>query len=156
MRGTGWLWLALALLLLAGGGAAVYVMTRGLRNNNPGNLRRTSNDTWLGLAPEQTDPEFVQFVSPEYGIRAMYVTLKTYYRDRYGLGTLEQMINRWAPPVENDTEAYIDAVSRRTGIVRNARVTDADFPKLISAIIAQENGIDPYTTATIGRGISLA
>ncbi len=55
---------------------------RGFRNNNPGNIRH--GEPWLGLAEDQTDPDFCQFVSVEYGIRAMFRILET-YREKYGL-----------------------------------------------------------------------
>jgi hypothetical protein len=78
---------------------------RGIRNHNPGNLRRSS-DPWQGLAPEQTDREFFQFTSPKWGIRALARTLIV-YQDRGGLKTIDQMISRWAPPNENNTGAYV-------------------------------------------------
>ena len=51
---------------------------RGERNNNPGNIRHGSK--WQGLSAQQTDPSFCQFVSPEYGIRAIYKLLQTYQK----------------------------------------------------------------------------
>lgn len=155
MRGGTWLIVgAVTVLLLAGGGTAVYVMTRGLRNNNPGNIRKSA-DKWLGLAAEQTDDEFFQFVSPEYGIRAMAVILRN-YRNRYGLRTIRQIITRWAPPVENNTDAYIAAVSSKVGLGPDEMVFEADIPRLIDAIIAHENIVNPYTIATIEKGVALA
>lgn len=77
--------------------------TRGFRNNNPGNIRH--GEEWLGLAEEQTDPDFFQFVSVEYGIRAMFKILEI-YREKYHLTTIDDIISRWAPPTENDTQPY--------------------------------------------------
>lgn len=154
MRGSTWLLIGVGVLLLAGGGTAVYVKARGLRNNNPGNIRHGASK-WQGMAPEQTDAEFVQFVSPEYGIRAIAVTLNT-YRDRYGINTIERIISRWAPSNENDTESYIKSVERKTGIARNAVLQKADYPAVIAAIITHENGLNPYTMATIESGVALA
>ena len=85
-------------------------LPRGLRNNNPGNLRR-SNDNWQGLAPEQTDPQFFQFTAPEWGYRALIKTLQT-YRRKHGLQTIAELISRWAPANENNTSAYIRSVCR--------------------------------------------
>lgn len=155
MRATAILWILAGLLLLAGGGA-VYTMTRGLRNNNPGNIREGQGDRtwWQGERPTDDDAAFEEFETPEYGIRAMAVILKNYLRQ--GRATIEQIISRWAPANENDTEAYINAVSRATGIPRTQPVSEADFPVLIAAMIKHENGIQPYSFATIEKGVSLA
>ncbi len=143
-----------AVLLLAGGGVAVYDMTRGLRNNNPGNIRKGITK-WLGLSDQQTDPDFFQFQTPAFGIRAMATTINT-YMTRYGLNTITGIISRWAPPSENDTQAYIDAVSSDTGIGPDDVISDADMPALIAAIIKHENGVNPYSVDVINNGIALA
>lgn len=127
---------------------------RGIRNNNPLNIRHGSSQ-WQGMSPEQTDPEFVQFIAPEWGIRAAAVTLRT-YRNKYGLNTLAQIIARWAPPTENNTEAYIRSVSSRSGIAPDQVVTDADLPALLEAMTKHENGIQPYTLAQFSDGVSRA
>lgn len=88
---------------------------RGLRNNNPLNIRRTTTK-WLGLAPTQTDPEFCQFQTLDYGWRAAFRLLTHSYFEKYGLDTIRKIISRWAPPSENNTAAYITSVSRITGI----------------------------------------
>ena len=85
-------------------------LPRGLRNNNPGNIRR-SKDNWQGLAPEQTDPQFFQFTAPEWGYRALIKTLQT-YRKKHNLQTIAEMIGRWAPTNENNTSGYISRVCR--------------------------------------------
>lgn len=144
-----------ALVLLSGAGAAtaVYTMTRGLRNNNPGNIRRGAN--WQGMAATQTDSAFIQFLTPEYGIRAIAKLMQTY--QKLGLQTIRQIINRWAPPTENNTDAYIAAVSRDMGIGPDTVLLyAASLPRLITAIIRHENGVQPYDAATIVKGIQLA
>lgn len=88
---------------------------RGLRNNNPLNIRRTATQ-WLELAPTQTDPEFCQFQTLEYGWRAAFRLLSNTYYAKYGLDTIRKIIGRWAPPIENNTAAYVAAVSQITGI----------------------------------------
>ena len=88
---------------------------RNIRNNNPLNIRR-SKDKWQGLDAKQNDPSFFKFESMEMGWRAAFVILtKTYYH-KYRLFTIRKIISRWAPPAENDTEAYIKRVSDLTGI----------------------------------------
>lgn len=70
---------------------------RGLRNNNPLNIRRNKIQ-WQGLADEQTDREFCVFRSLEYGIRAAFLVLRTYIT-KYRLTSVAQVIGRWAPPM---------------------------------------------------------
>jgi hypothetical protein len=130
------------------------VLARGIRNNNPGNIRRTET-RWQGERSEVTDPVFEEYETPEDGIRAMAVILRT-YRVHHGLNTIEGIIARWAPPVENDTAAYADTVSRRMGVPLTAELSDQDLPALIAAIIQVENGIQPYDVATIERGVQAA
>ena len=71
-------------------------LPRGIRNRNPGNIRK-SGDRWKGLAPLQSDPAFFIFETPLWGIRAMATILRNYQR-RHGLKSLVQIIGRWAPP----------------------------------------------------------
>ena len=88
---------------------------RNIRNNNPLNIRR-SKDKWQGLDAKQSDSSFFKFESMEMGWRAAFVILtKTYYH-KYRLFTIRKIISRWAPPAENDTEAYVKRVSDLTGI----------------------------------------
>ena len=84
-------------------------MSRGLRNNNPGNIRR-SKVKYQGEVSPSRDPEFKEFETMAYGYRAMFVLLDT-YRSRYGLTTIRQMLNRYAPPKENFTEGYVRFVA---------------------------------------------
>ncbi|WP_294909520.1 structural protein [Tatumella sp. UBA2305] len=122
-------------------------ISRGIRNNNPGNIRW--GDEWLGLVQpsERTDTEFCQFISPQYGIRAMIVILRN-YQIKYGLNTLFSIINRWAPPDENNTDDYIDNIS---GIIGVDKFYILDLSRnqmviaIIKAIIFHENGSQPYT-----------
>ena len=93
-------------------------MTRGIRNNNPLNIRRSSTH-WQGARKEQTDKSFVQFETMAYGYRAAWKILQTYY-ERFRIQnkdyTVRNIISRWAPRTENDTEAYIMNVLRMSGI----------------------------------------
>lgn len=129
---------------------------RGVRNNNPGNLERNKT-VWQGMAEDQSDERFVTFASPEYGIRAMARVLKNYGR-RHGLRTVEQIISRWAPASENQTDSYIQHVSQELQ-VSPTELLNLDDPdllgRLIRAIIQHENGASPYDDETIARGIAL-
>jgi hypothetical protein len=123
---------------------------RGIRNNNPLNIRVGNN--WQGEV-QNTDGEFEQFESVVMGIRAAAKLLKT-YRDKYGFNTIEQIITRWAPPEENNTAAYIKSVEARTGIARDRQLATDDYKALISAMIFHENGAQPYTIADIDAGFN--
>lgn len=132
--------------------------TRGIRNNNPGNIRW--GDDWQGLVPQaqRTDKSFCQFISPEYGIRAMIVILRNYQR-KYGLKTITEIIQRWAPPNENDTQAYINSVSKATDIDADKAIDLSDRCRLIpllQAIIKHENGSQPYEYDILVRALALA
>ena len=131
-------------------------LPRGIGNRNPGNIRRSS-DRWKGLATLQSDPAFFVFETPLWGIRAMAVILCNYQR-RHGLKTLTQIINRWAPAGENDTAAYIKAVSRAMGADPRAPLDlrkGTPLRDLIAAIIRHENGLQPYDPETIDMAIDL-
>lgn len=142
----------IALIALFGG--VKVAQARGERNNNPGNIRH--GDKWQGMAPTQTDKSFVQFVSPEYGIRALAKILKN-YQERHKLKTIAEIINRWAPPSENDTSSYIAAVSAKLNIDPHAVINVNDYlPELTKAIIKHENGYQPYSDEVIKRGIALS
>lgn len=82
--------------------------TRGIRNNNPANIRQGCY--WVGLAEKQTDREFCQFKTMTWGVRALLVTLRTYVM-KHKLGTIRDIIYRWAPPSDgNKTEKYVEFV----------------------------------------------
>lgn len=83
------------------------MIPRGIRNNNPANIRK--GDKWQGMSATQTDKAFVQFVSMTWGVRALLKTLKTYVT-KHHLHTVEEIISRWAPNNENNTTAYIKTV----------------------------------------------
>lgn len=132
-------------------------LPRGIRNNNPGNIRR-SNDPWQGLAAEQEDPEFFQFESAPYGIRALARILIT-YQDKYMLSNVGEIIDRWAPPHENDTGAYARHVAAQIGVSTGDTINVQRYSvmrPLVEAIIKHENGVQPYTDAQIDRGLALA
>ena len=89
-------------------------LPRGLRHNNPGNIRINS-DLFQGEIRPSKDKSFKQFNTMAYGYRAIFKILSNYYRN-YKLDTIRKMIGRWAPENENDTDAYIKAVSDYAGI----------------------------------------
>lgn len=143
--------------------------TRGFLNNNPGNIDRGAVP-WRGeirnvelctndvQRKELTHGRFCVFESPVLGIRAMAKNLLAYH-DRLGYDTVEQYINRWAPPNENNTQAYIANVAGRIGVTPDAPV-DIHDPKVMSAlidgIIRVECGGMPYDGDEIAEGMKMA
>jgi len=110
---------------------------RGLRNNNPGNIR--ASDPWQGMIG--TDPAgFAVFKDISWGIRAMAKDLTSKINNGYD--TLQEIIYRWAPPTENDTEAYLDYMIGSTLFARNQQLTAtaATVKKIIRGIIDVELG----------------
>ena len=98
------------------------MLPRGIRNNNPLNIRR-GKDQWQGLRAQQTDASFCQFESLEYGWRAAFYLLTRTYYHKYRLFTIRAIINKWAPPHENLTSTYIENVCR---LMDSARRSDGD------------------------------
>ncbi|HCT7329241.1 TPA: structural protein [Proteus mirabilis] len=118
---------------------------RGERNNNPGNIRHGSK--WQGLSAQQTDKDFCQFVSPEYGIRAIFKLLETYQK-KYKLNTVESIIDRYAPPNENNTAGYINRAAKDIGVSANEPINVSSKPvaiALATAIVGVELGYQPYS-----------
>lgn len=115
-------------------------MTRGQRNNNPLNIRRTA-DRWYGMSPKQTDREFIVFVNLEYGIRAAIKLIRRYIQ-HYSCDSVRKIIYRWAPPCENDTESYIAYVTTKVGIMESEHIKHDDMKticKIISAMAQVES-----------------
>ena len=115
-------------------------LPRGLRNNNPGNIRKNS-DVFQG-EKTSSDKEFKQFKSMAYGYRAISKILSNYYRN-YKLDTIRKMISRWAPENENNTDAYIKAVSDYAGIPADDPINVNDREQMIRIVAGMskvENG----------------
>lgn len=129
---------------------------RGIRNNNPGNLEFSKSNPWAGQTGD--DGRFAKFETPEHGIRALGRNLLSYQRQ--GIDTVGDIINRWAPPTDNNnTDAYIKAVCDQLGVAANEPL-DASNPDtlkaLCAAIIHHENGSQPYSDQQLSSGVSAA
>ncbi len=128
---------------------------RGLRNNNPGNIRNSST-VWQGEITPSKDKSFKQFSSMAYGYRAVIKLLQN-YRKLYNLKTVAELINRWAPPTENKTGAYITRVCKEMQ-VPSTHVLDindkATMCAMAAAISIVENGV-PAVMADVERGWEL-
>ncbi|EHC9995809.1 hypothetical protein MLN09_24365 [Escherichia coli] len=129
---------------------------RGIRNNNPGNLEYSKTNPWVGQTGD--DGRFAKFETPEHGIRALGRNLLSYQRQ--GIDTVSDIINRWAPPSDNNnTEAYIQAVCAQLGVTPDQPL-DASNPDTLKAlcasIIQHENGSQPYSDQQLATGVSAA
>lgn len=118
-------------------------MTRGYRNNNPLNMRH-DNDKWLGEVVPSQDGAFKQFETMAWGYRAAFKLLHNYQKNN-GCRILSDFINRWAPPSENNTSAYVSTVAKRAGL---SDVSEIDTLKgdtmraVVSAMSYVENGVE--------------
>ncbi len=115
---------------------------RGLRNNNPLNIRHSA-DTFRGEV-EGTDRAFKTFSYMSYGYRAAFVILGTYLSR--GLNTIEKIISRWAPPSENNTFDYVEIVELLSDVPRDKVLTatdGADYIQIVAAMSFVENETAP-------------
>jgi len=106
-------------------------LPRGLRNNNPLNIRRNPANRWQGLAPESLDDSFCTFISLEYGARAALKLIRNYLiYPAFKCKTPADIIKRWAPPSENDTAAYIARVETISGVTHNKPIKFSERAKV--------------------------
>jgi len=127
-------------------------LPRGLRNNNPLNIR-LSKTVWQGQTNSlhskdslpsggQGEASFCQFSSLAYGFRAAFRLIHT-YMTKYGLRNITQIIMRWAPPSENNTSAYVHAVTEMSGINALETLDWHDEKQMVAVVQAMayvENG----------------
>ncbi|WP_296254720.1 MULTISPECIES: structural protein P5 [unclassified Pseudomonas] len=141
---------------------------RGVRNNNPGNIEYDPRNQWQGqLAPDSAlEERFARFDTAENGIRALAKLILAYrskagipHAGDAGVDTIREVISRWAPGVENDTEAYINALAAGVGAQPDQPIDIADRKTLIAlttGIILHENGTVPYAPSIIYAGVQRA
>ena len=141
--------------------------SRGEKNNNPHNIRHSASQ-WQGARKEQTDKSFVQFENMAYGYRAAWKILQSYYQRFSEQGkelTVRNIITRWAPPKENNTESYIRIVLILSGIREKETLLPPNdvesydrLSRLLSAMTTMECGIrqKQIDTEDIYKGYKLA
>ena len=130
------------------------VTPRGIRNNNPLNIR--IGNTWLGERANPVDQEFEEFVSMEYGLRAAFLILRRYIR-RYKKNTVTSIVSTWAPHNENNTLRYIDTVCHKTGLEPTQPIDYEDgvtMCKLVAAMAIVECG-QPINIKTIEKAYQM-
>lgn len=126
---------------------------RGVRNNNPLNIRINPANKWQGKVAEgeNTDGAFEQFADPIMGLRAAMVLLINHY-ERRDADTVAKLVAIWAPPSENDVQAYVFAVATKLGVHPNDVIDVRDpnvLAPLVEAMVRHENGVQPYSRAQI-------
>jgi hypothetical protein len=127
---------------------------RGITNKNPGNIRPGS-EPWKGQIAID-DHNFCVFDTEVDGLRALAKQLLAYH-DHHGLTTIRQYIDRWAPPVENDTGHYVSDVCARcmSGPDDAYDLHHApDLDLIMKAIVHHEQGQQPYTDAQFDEAIA--
>lgn len=153
------------------------MMTRGIRNNNPLNIRFNASNNWRGKVMSTPNgqlvsrdhPTFEEFVSMDYGFLAALNLIGNTYMHRYHLNTPSAIIARWAPASENNTDGYIKTVCRLTGIGGEEVISNHDrkLREIVWAMAQVECGAEikqfrddldkawaayePKTAKTVGR-----
>jgi len=141
------------LLILSTG---VYLMNRkpiNVRNNNPLNIRFNKKNKWNGQTGESGG--FAVFESPEYGFRAAYKLIST-YQTAYDLYSVKEIISRWAPDSENDTQGYIDFITEKLNKWEWTPVTRQEIAPLLYYMAQFEGAKDAFTIEQVNAGIGLA
>ncbi len=126
-------------------------LSRGIRNNNPGNIRQ-SVSRFKGEVTPSEDEQFKQFESMEWGYRAMFLVIHN-YNQLYGINTLDRIISRWAPACENHTVEYIKTVAKRLGRPTHCCIDSLDRETMVAMVGAMswvENGVAPVTEEVDG------
>lgn len=130
-------------------------MSRGLRNNNPGNIRQ-DKDKWQGEIIPSQDKSFKQFSSMAYGYRALIKLLQN-YRKFHNRQTIAEFINRWAPPCENNTSGYIARVCKEMEVPPTyiPDVNDKATMCAFAAAISQVENAVPAVMEDVYKGWEL-
>ncbi len=111
-------------------------LPRGFRNNNPGNLVKTSIP-WNGEVAVNTDGKFEQFIELRYGIRAL---MRDIINDvNKGKTSVKALITEFAPAFENNMTAYIASVIANVGFSVIPELTQENLIAICKAIIFVEN-----------------
>ena len=129
----------------------------GLRQHNPGNIRLSAKNKWQEALPPQPGDEFVRFKAPQWGIRAIAKIIINY--DKRGISSPYDFAKTWAPPTENDTDAYAAHIAQALGVELYDYIDLDSFEvalPLIKTVILHENGRNPYKEKVIIEGLRMA
>ncbi len=140
------------------GGISIGSAPRGVRANNPLNIESNANNNWVGKVSPSVDSRFETFRAPEYGFRAGAILLRDSYQGRYGLETIEEIIYKFAPSHENDSDNYASFVASQLGINANEPInlsSDATLAKMLHAMSVMEVG-RYYSLEQAQEGVRMA
>lgn len=124
---------------------------RGIRNNNPGNLNYVGQNG--ATLENHATPRFARFNSAFEGFAALGKQIKAYYNGTskaagyQKLQSVEDIISRFAPASENNTQGYINKLSKMLGVGRGDSLNIHDpqvLATLMNGITQIENGKNPY------------
>lgn len=128
--------------------------SRAERNNNPGNLEFRGQ---TGAVPEDGSGRFAKFGSASEGVSALVKQLQRY--GSRGIDSLDKIISKYAPPNENDTQAYIDVLSQKLGVAPGEKL-DLNDPSTLSGLVKgisrHESGSDFLSNQDVLSGINMA
>ena len=112
-----------------------------IAKNNIFNIRQGAK--WQGMTG--TKKGFVEFESRKMAMRAWLMLMRT-YRRRYGCTTIRQIVSRYAPPNENDTDGYIEYCCRQMDMnPDDVLIFDSEYIKLATAMARMETGAEINT-----------
>lgn len=131
----------------------VYRPSRNVRNNNPLNIRFSESNQWEGQTGH--DGSFARFESAAYGFRAAYKLLMT-YRDNYHLTSINDIVSRWAPEHENDSDAYASYLADKLNKWRFTPVFESEYPALLFYMAEFEGAKGAFSMSQVYEGIALA
>ncbi|MBP3863322.1 MAG: hypothetical protein J6F32_02370 [Pseudomonas sp.] len=129
--------------------------TRAERNNNPGNLNFVGQAG--AVLEDGKKARFAKFGSTAEGVSALAKQLQRY--GERGLDTVSKIINKYAPSSENDTKAYVEALSKRLGVSSDQKLDLNDsstLTGLIKGISRHESGSDYLSDSDLMTGLSMA
>lgn len=130
-------------------------LPRGIRNNNPGNIRAVTEYSWRGQIGVDS-AGFCIFNKAVDGLRAMCVLWANYHRF-HGCNTIRAYIDRWAPPTENNTDAYVNYVSEAVGVGPDEPIdVHMHAVQMLAAVVHYENGEQPYTTKVLQSAVTMS
>jgi hypothetical protein len=126
--------------------------------HNPLNIRHTANSAknpWKGQTGfwDGKHGKFVKFEADEYGFRAAAYLLRKYAKE--GITTVNAIINKWAPPNENETSKYVAFVTKQLKLLTpHTPIASTQWPLLLQAMAKMETG-KTYPVEVIKKGIAL-
>ncbi|WP_159739257.1 structural protein [Vibrio atypicus] len=134
------------------------IKPRGVRANNPLNIESNANNNWVGKVSPSVDKRFETFQAPEYGFRAGAILLRNTYQGRYGLESIRELIHKFAPSHENDSDNYANFVAKQLNVSPDAPInlqSDGTLARMIHAMSIMEVGRH-YTLEQAQQGVQMA